>query len=397
MLDIVISILFIILGFVFIAFQANGLTKSNLKQLRWLWVIHLFFSFIFYVYTRTNSADTNGYWKVAKQSSFEDLIYYIERGFGTSMMYIVNYLPANILDLSVFSGIIIYAFIGFLGIYFIFKICLDLIPYNSSWFGINLFPALLFFPSIHFWSSGPGKDAIMFFSITMFCYAMVNLKSRFFLAGISLFLCLIIRPHVLIILLTAFGAAYLMSINVKVGKRIGFFILLCGLSFMLLPTVVQYVNIESLTVENALNRLDTQAQNLSGNDINSSFDLQSYPWYLKIFTFLYRPLFLDYNGLFTLITSTENFILLLLSLKAFTYRPIAAYRNAPPVIKASFLFLLLGAIIFSLTLSNFGIILRMKNMFMPGFILYLLWAFSYKPQENQSVPLPIEDNKHLNT
>ena len=172
--------------------------------------------------------------------------------------------------------------------------------------------------------------------------------------------------------------------NVKVSRRIIIFIVLSGLSFLLLPTVVQYVNLESLTVENAFNRLDTQAKNLSGSDIGSSFNIQSYPWYLKIFTFLYRPLFFDYNGLFTLFTSTENLILLLLSLKALIYRPIETYRNSPPIIKASFLFLLLGAFIFSFTLSNFGIILRMKNMFMPGFILYLLWAFSYKNQVRQS-------------
>jgi hypothetical protein len=377
-LNIVISILFIILGFVFITFQSNVLRKSELKQLRWLWIIHVFFSFIFYIYTRTNSADVNGYWRIAKESSSSDLPMYISKGFGTNIMYLFNYFPAHTLDLSVFTGFVIYAFLGFLGICFFYKTSIALIPYNTKLFGVHIFPLLLFFPSIHFWSAGPGKDALLFLSVTMFGYALIKLNKRILLAILSAILALLIRPHVLIILLAAFGIAYLLSMNVKVWKRLFIFMLLAGVSIVLLPIVLDYVSLDSLTVEDTFNRLDSQAENLSGDTIGSSLDIQSYPIPLKIFTFLFRPLFFDANSLFMLFASFENLILLALTILALANRPIKTYRNAPVVVKSYLIFLLLGTLVFSLSLSNFGVILRMKNMFMPAFILYLLWALSYK-------------------
>ena len=349
-----------------------------------MWVTHLLLSIVFYIYTRSNPADTNGYWKIAKASSYTDLLLYIERGFGTNMMYVINYLPANILDLSIFTGILIYSFIGFLGVYFIYTACIELVPYNSKFLRITLFPTLLFLPSIHFWSAGPGKDALMFFSISLFFYAMLKIRNCYFLVVLSLFISLLVRPHVLILLLAAFGTTYLMSLDIKASRRIIMFFAIGSLGVFLLPTVLTYVNLESLSIDSTIDRLDTQAQNLSGSGIGSSFDIQSYPWYLKIFTFLYRPLYFDYNGLFTLVTSTENILLLIISIKALMFRPISTFRKAPVIIKASLLFLLLGTLIFSFTLSNFGIILRMKNMFLPGMIMYLLWALSYKHQVRQA-------------
>tara|TARA_R100000935_G_scaffold198_1_gene554 strand:+ start:8196 stop:9368 length:1173 start_codon:yes stop_codon:yes gene_type:complete len=376
-LDIVLSTLFIILGFVFIAFQGNTLNKTELNSLRLLWCVHLFFAVIFYVYTRSNSADVNGYWKIAKGSTPADLALYISKGFGTNVMYLFNYFPAHTLDLSIFTGFMIYAFVSFIGVCYLYKTCIELIPYNTRFFGVNIFPLLLFFPSIHFWSAGPGKDALLFFSITMFGYALIKLNKRMGLALLSTIIAMLIRPHVLIILFAGFGVAFLLSMNVKVWKRLLIFILLAGVSIALLPTVLEYVSLDSITVENTLNRLDSQARNLSGDTVGSSVDIQSYPFILKIITFLFRPLFFDIDSMFTALASIENFILLLLTIKVLASKPIKTYRNAPVVVKSYLIFLLLGTLIFSFSLGNFGIILRMKNMFIPAFILYLLWALSY--------------------
>lgn len=378
MLDISISILFVILGFVFIAFQANVLGKLALKHLRLLWCFHLLFSLIFYVYTRSNPADVNGYWRVAKESSLSDLGVYLSKGLGTNVMYLFNYIPAHMLDLSIFSGIVIYAFLSFLGIYYIYKIYIDLVPTNTNILGLYIFPLVLFLPSLHFWSAGPGKDALLFLSIYMFGYALIKIKARLFLVLMGAIITVLIRPHILIILFASFGFAHLFSMNVNVWKRIFIFIFLAGVSIILLPTVLKYVSLDGLSIESTLNRLDSQANSLSGDAIGSSLNIQSYSLPAKIFTFLFRPLFFDSNGAFMLVASLENALLLFLTIKAFSFQPIQTYRNAPVVVKSFFIFLVLGAFLFSYSLSNFGIILRMKNMFVPALILYLLWALSFK-------------------
>jgi hypothetical protein len=39
--------------------------------------------------------------------------------------------------------------------------------------------------------------------------------------------------------------------------------------------------------------------------------------------------------------------------------------------------MLIGSIAFSLALGNVGIMIRMRNMFLPGFIIFILWTLSY--------------------
>jgi hypothetical protein len=44
-------------------------------------------------------------------------------------------------------------------------------------------------------------------------------------------------------------------------------------------------------------------------------------------------------------------------------------------------FLLLGTFAFSQSLGNLGIMIRMRNMFLPGLIIFFLWHFSYIQNE----------------
>jgi hypothetical protein len=101
---------------------------------------------------------------------------------------------------------------------------------------------------------------------------------------------------------------------------------------------------------------------------------------MKVFTFLYRPFFFDINGIPALIASFENLFLLLLSIQVILSKPIQTFRKAPLVIQGLFIFSILGILAFSMSMSNLGIILRMRNMFLPGLLIYILWSLSYKQE-----------------
>lgn len=61
-------------------------------------------------------------------------------------------------------------------------------------------------------------------------------------------------------------------------------------------------------------------------------------------------------------------------------RFVATFKAAPFVIQGFFLFFIMGALVFSMIMSNLGIILRERNMFLPGLIFFILWSFSYKQE-----------------
>ena len=378
MLDFIVTVIVITLGFVFIQMNSKWLNAYNVRALRILWLYHLLFSLVFYIYTSNNAADANFYWRMAKGSSETLLDLYLSKGPGTSFMFVFNYFPAKILDLSIFAGTMIYSLIGFVGFYFFYRIIDDAIPFNFSFKGYNLFPLLLFLPSMHFWAGGVGKDTLLFFSIGMFGFALLKIGKRIPLLVLSVFLSYMVRPHIVILMLMAFGCAFLISRKLPAYRRLFFFGVLIAISIVILPKVLQYVNVDEGTLEDIVSRSEAQAGSLSGQNIGSSIDISSYPFPLKVLTFLYRPLFFDIRGITSLFASFENVILIFLTYKIIRFKPVAAFRNAPIVIKGYLIFLIIGAMILSLSLSNLGIILRMKNMFLPGFLVYLFWALSYQ-------------------
>ena len=97
-------------------------------------------------------------------------------------------------------------------------------------------------------------------------------------------------------------------------------------------------------------------------------------------TFWFRPFFFDARNINGLIASLENLVLVIVFIKAMRTHPINAFKAAPFVIKGLVLFLIVGTLAFSQSLGNVGIMIRMRNMFLPGLIIYMMWIFSYEQQ-----------------
>ena len=381
MLDIALITIVVLLGFGIVRFtNSSDLDRKDKKTLNFLWGYHLLFSFLFYVYTQNNSADANGYWRIAKEASVQDLEHYIASGPGTFFVYVLNYFPSNILDLHILTGTFLYSLLSFIGLFLFYRLAKFYIPYNTKLLGVNLFPAIFFLPSIHFWTAGVGKDTLMLFCIGLFAFSAARLKKRNVGILLAMGLAYMIRPHVFVLLLAAFSFAYLFTSKIMGYKRFFLFLFLALISILVLPKVFEYANIDNYSVDSVFSRIDKQAENLSGSRIGSSFDISSYSYPMRFFTFLFRPLFFDARSVLYLLASFENLLLLVFTIKMIRSKPIRTFKESSLVFKGFLIFILFGTFLFSSVLGNLGIILRMKIMFLPGFLLYSLWAFSYKYQ-----------------
>jgi len=76
----------------------------------------------------------------------------------------------------------------------------------------------------------------------------------------------------------------------------------------------------------------------------------------------------------------ENLLLLIISFSIFRSKPVQTFKAAPFVIKGLVIFLIIGTLAFSQSLGNLGIMIRMRNMFLPGFLIFILWSYSYQKQ-----------------
>lgn len=373
-MDIVVLILVISLTILLIGNQKISLKdKTTLKQ---LYFLHLLFGAYYCFFLK---GDANWYWMFPKTFDLEKTLGFFQNETGTYFVYALNYFPSKVLDLSYFTGTMIYSTIGFIGIVNFYKIAIEYIPYNSKAFKIKLFPLLFFFPSLHIWSCAVGKDTLLFASIGVYFYGICNFKKRMPAIIIALLIAYLVRPHMALFMAISLGITYFS------GRRVPFYqkIILSGVGVLLiiliLPKVLESSKIEELNADNLEKFSDTRVHLLS-RSAGSAVDISSYPFPLKVFTFLYRPLFFDINGIPALLASFENIFFLLLSFLVIKNKFKKTYQEAPTIIKSLFIFLCIGATAFSQVLGNLGIMIRMRNMFLPGMMIYILWALSYQQQ-----------------
>ncbi|QIE58269.1 hypothetical protein G5B37_01400 [Rasiella rasia] len=350
---------------------------------------HLLFAVLFYFYVNQAGGDAKNYWFTVKENLDIGIIDYIELGFGTYFMYALNYLPSGVMDLTFFTGSIFYALIGYFGFVYLYIVFKERIKYNTYIFKIPLFPTILFLPNLHFWSSNVGKDTLLFFCIALLFYAIKSPKQHIWKILLSLGLAYLVRPHIAAYLIAAFGVALLLDANLKLYKKLFIMAIIVAGFALIFDSLVAYLRIDSFDIDTIMSYSEDKVTKLSRDHTGSSVDISSYSYPLKVFTFLYRPLFIDGLSAFGLLASLENLILIILSVKLLLTNPWRYLKKSNSFVKALIIFFLLGALTFSLILGNLGIMLRQKNMFIPALLFICLWTFSYHTEvktSNQVTP-----------
>lgn len=378
-MDLIIILIALFIAYVFIYSFKNTLSDDNFQSLLLLFFYHIVFGIYFCFFVQ---GDAIGYWREAKMMSYQDFVQSITQGQGTYFMYALNYYPSNVLHLSYFTGTMIYSLIGFIGLTYFYINAIQLIPSNPSFRNYNLFPLLFFLPNLHFWSCAVGKDTLVFACIGFVIHGLCSPFKRMPFIVIGMILIYFIRPHITLFLLLAFGIAYFSGKNISFLKRILFFGVMIGIAIAILPLVMRFSKIEEASLAGFDKFSQTKAAVLSGINTNSAVDIANYPFPLKIFTFLFRPFFFDINGIPSVLASLENLLLLVLTFSIFRNKPISSFRNAPFIIQGMVYFLIIGTLAFSQSLGNLGIMIRMRNMFLPGFIIFIFWHFSYIKDKN---------------
>ncbi len=377
-LDLIYIPLIIVLGLGFINLFSSQLTDRDQQVLRKLFFFHLLMGTYYCFFIQ---GDAIGYWRVPKAYTMETFKDGLFNGEGTMFMYAFNYLFSNLLNMSYFSNTLLFSLFGFMGLTFFYIVALQTVPYNKIISGYVLFPLIFFLPNLHFWSSGVGKDTTLFLCIGMFTYGLMKPFQRIPLLVLAGLLSMAIRPHITLFLMVGFGLAYVFGGKVSPAQRIIFSAAMIAVGLAILPSVMEFAKIEEASAEGFDKFATGKAAVLSRSSAGSAIDISSYPFPLKVLTFWFRPALFDVRNLNGLIAALENLLLLMVFIKAMRTSPIRAFKAAPFVIKGLVIFLVVGTLAFSQSMGNMGIMIRMRNMFLPGMIIYLMWIFSYEQQQ----------------
>lgn len=351
-------------------------------HLHYLLFYHLFFSVFFTWYIMNFGGDSQGYWRLGMQQVLVRDPTWMKY-FGTSTTFILwlCYVPAKVLGLSYITGNILFGFLGFIGIRYIFLMVAEYFPTNHKVLNIPLFPYVFYFLNLHFWTAGVGKDAICFWGIAWFLFALQKYQSRWWEALIALFFVYMARPHMGQALIGGAAIAILLGSHMRIQYKVVLGLIAAAGTFYLLGSTAEFLKLEELSLENLNEMSMTTARNLSRGHVGSAVDISSYSLPMKAFTYLFRPLFFDAHNFVSLFSSVENALYLWLSLFIYQNWKPEAIRDMPLFLKAGVITFIPVTFAFMNSLSNLGVVMRMKNMTMIYFMLFCFFLIVHSKKQ----------------
>lgn len=325
------------------------------------YLMHVVAGFAFYLYSLSNISDSNSYY-------YDDYGFAASEGFGltTQLIYFMVYIGRTVFGGTLLDYFLIFQAFGFFGIAYLMRILEEIYREVGAQPPPYIY-LLLFLPGMHFWTSSIGKDGIIFTGICMSLWAAMQIRNRFLWFGLGVILVLVIRPHVALIMGAAVAAAIFFEKSTSFGKRIA-----------LIGGAVIAISISASNVESRFTLDVTSADSVS--DFLATHDrvvtttqegevvAGSLPY--RFLSLMFRPMFIDAEGLFGLVASFENLILLfIVAILLRRSRTIVQMMRSLTFVRYALIMAAGLALLLSIIYFNVGLGLRQKMMFVPGLLV----------------------------
>jgi hypothetical protein len=203
---------------------------------------------------------------------------------------------------------------------------------------------------------------MVFFGIGLFFYGISKINTRTVAIIFAAIIIYHVRPHILFVLIIAVMIGFGSS-----AGRFSFFqkaliVTIAALIFAnIYQDILDFTGLEDETLEESA-ALSHRARELT--KATSGVDIESYSIWMKLFTFWFRPLFVDAPGLLGLIVSIENFIYLILIVSLVGWNFLGFLVRSDPLVRTSLVAFLLVSYPLAQISGNLGLALRQKSMVM---------------------------------
>lgn len=338
-----------------------------------LFFYHLFFWLVYYLYTLANRSDSKQYYQRSAEWEGDWFFWHVS---GSKFIYWVAYPFTHTLGFSYEMTMLLFAFFGFIGFVYFYAFFKENLQTKLKFQGYDLLIVLLFLPNMHFWTASLGKGSLIFMGLGIMTYGISRLGKRIPLALLGGYIVYMIRPHVAFGMIMGAGIGYILGSG-KVKPYQKYLAAIGGIliSILMYDKVLSFAGIEGDDVLDGFqDRASLQAMRLSTGNIGSAVDMSSYPLPLKLFTFWFRPLFVDAPNALGIFVSLENLLYLFLFAKLLDRSFIRFIVQAPAMVKMSGVVFLSISFAMSFVMSNLGIIIRQKSMIM-YFAFFVILAF----------------------
>jgi hypothetical protein len=336
--------------------------ETELTVFRWLIGYHTFMSLVYYLYALLYRSDSHYYFNVSVTDR-RGLSLFDYYGVSTSFVEFLGYPFIKFLGFSYEAMMILFAWFGLMGFFYFYIVLKERLRYEHTFFGYSLLTIVLFLPNLHFWSGSFGKGSIIFLGFGLFFYALNKVNERWIAGFIGALIIYHVRPHILFVVLIASTWGFIFSSKgITVTVRFIVILLSIGAFYYIKEDVLALTGIDEESIFEDTATLDRRATSLK--KAGSGVDITQYSFPMKLFTFWFRPLFIDAPGILGIIVSFENLFYLIIFLKTFRWSFVGFFRQSDQIVKASFLTFLGVSAALAQIAGNLGIAMRQKSQVM---------------------------------
>lgn len=317
-------------------------------------ILHLLTTVGFYFFVLNSIGDAKGYYLAATNHSGIDNIVPISNGFVEILLYPF----IHFFEFSFFSCSLLFSFLSLRGFLFIYEFVIKLRNGSgSNWLYLFLLP------SMHFWTSAIGKDALILFGISWLMFNFIS-KRSILMYIIPLLIITLTRFYVLALIGVGVGIALvLLSKQLKISYKIFAMLFFLLVGTLILPYFLSTIAISDVESIGKQSELVIKANQEGGGAV----DLQGSNIVVKWFSYLFRPFLFEARSAQMLMTALENIVWMVIFWKI-----ILGARSIKfiPVKRQTFFWISLACIVTvtlpsAFILSNFGISSRQKIMIVP--------------------------------
>ena len=339
-----------------------------------LLLVHIAASLYYFGYSQTSMADSSTY-------------YYDPLSWGpqpwalsTKLVTQICYVLKVGFDATYLDCFFIFQSVAFAGMMILARAFEDIearigVPERQTYW------ALLFLPSVNFWTAAIGKDAPMFFAISLSVWAMLSLRRRLPFFFIALAVMILFRAHIALMAALALAGASFFGSSASIGRKLGFFAVAMIGTWLTSGAVESSIGVDPTDPSAVADYLEAQNNVFSTIAGTTSIGDASYP--VRIFSLLFRPLFIDAHGVLGLIASFENVGVILAVLYMIAHwRDVLHLWKQVPFVRYVLLFAFIVLLSLTLIYYNVGLGLRERVMTYPMIFSFLvaLWSLRRKPQ-----------------
>lgn len=318
-------------------------------------------------------------WHALNYGNSDSISYYryalrggIEFELGTAGISYLTTLLVHGFGLSLLGCFLVFNIFGTIGL-LAFDGCLRIATQDKSRNIQRLATLIVFLPSVSFWSSAIGKDALSFLAAGLALWAALDLGRRTLLMAVAIALMFVVRPHIAGMMVIGLSLASLLDAKASPGKKLLIGCISIAVAASLVPFALHYAGVGDTVNAASLTSFVEKRQtvNMVGG---GAVDISTMSLPMQLFTYLFRPTLLEARTVFALAAAIDNLILLYL----FIAGACTFLGRGKDVYQGNRVFMwtysLLAWLVLAMTCANLGIALRQKWMFAPMLIFLLISA-----------------------